>query len=177
MDNVCTGSMEMLTTALDMEEKGRAFYLKAASSCNNTLGAELFEQLAQDEVHHAAAIKQIYRSLESCGKFTDEWKAHAREHRDVAAFFAGLAARNGAATTCEAGDIDAVEVGIDMELKAITFYLQRLGKTTDSLERKFLEAMVAEERNHHTALTDMRFYLTNPAAYFSEMERGGLDGA
>jgi rubrerythrin len=177
MDNVCTGSMEMLTTALEMEEKGRAFYLKAAGSCRNTLGAELFTQLAQDEVHHAAAIRQIYRSLESCGKFTDEWKAHAKEHHDVAAFFTELAAKKGASTTCEAGDVEAVEVGIEMELKAITFYLQRLGKTTDPLERRFLQAIVAEERNHHTALTDMRFYLTNPAAYFSEMERGGLDGA
>lgn len=177
MDNVCTGSMEMLTTALDMEEKGRAFYLKAAGTCTNTLGAELFKQLAQDEVHHAVAIRELHRSLESCGKFTDEWQAHEKEHRDVAAFFAGLAARHGTTTACEAGDIDAVEVGIDMELKAITFYLQRLGKTGDPLERKFLAAMVAEERNHHTALTDMRFYLTNPAAYFNEKERSGFDGA
>ena len=170
MDNVCTGSMEMLTTALDMEEKGRAFYLKAASTCTNSLGAQLFTQLAQDEVHHAAAIKQIHRTIESCGKFTDEWKQHAKEHTDVAAFFADLVGRH-------TGDLDAVEVGIDMELKAITFYLQRLGKTSDPVERRFLEAMVAEERNHHTALADMRFYLTNPEAYFTEKERSGLDGA
>ena len=177
MDNACHESMDMLTTALAMEEAGRRFYEKAASTCKNSLGAELFKTLAEDEVHHTASIKQIYGSLETCGRFADEWKAHAKEHTDVAAFFTDLVGRHRGTTTCDAGDLDAVEVGIEMELKAITFYLQRLGKCADPLERKFLDAMVAEERNHHTALSDMRFYLTNPVAFFNEKERSGFDGA
>jgi rubrerythrin len=177
VENVCRDSIEMLSTALAMEEKGREFYEKAASECKNDLGVDLFRQLAADEIRHITAIKEISRSIESCGRFAEGWESCGGEHADVAAFFDALAARHGTAMRCEAGDMDAVEVAIDMELRAIMFYMQRLGKTSDPAERRFLHAVVAEEHSHHAALTDMRFYLTNPEAYFAEKERAGLDGA
>ena len=44
-------------------------------------------------------------------------------------------------------------------------------------EKKFLERMIQEERTHHSTLTDMKLYLSDPSSYFIETEKHGLDGA
>jgi len=68
-------------------------------------------------------------------------------------------------------------VGIDFEMRAITFYQEHLEQATDPLEREFIEQLITEEKSHHTALSDMKLYLSDPAAWFGEQERLGLDGA
>jgi hypothetical protein len=37
--------------------------------------------------------------------------------------------------------------------------------------------MISEEKSHHAALSDMKLYLSDPAAWFVEQEHPGLDGA
>jgi len=66
---------------------------------------------------------------------------------------------------------------IDFEMRSVEFYEEQLPKATDSLEQEFIKKMIVEERGHHAALTDMKFYLSDPAGWFREKERGGpFDG-
>ncbi|MCU0580097.1 MAG: hypothetical protein MUF69_11240, partial [Desulfobacterota bacterium] len=56
-------SIEMLCAALELEEKGKAFYEKAQAASRNPLGREIFRTLVKDEIVHRQRIQTIYDSL------------------------------------------------------------------------------------------------------------------
>jgi len=170
-------SLKMLNTALEMEEKGIAFYEEALSKCKNEVGREIYTMLRDDEKVHIERIMKIYSSMEEGIDWIDAWKDQQLSHGDLKELFVDLTKRHGKDFTADAGDIDALGVGVDFELTAVDFYLKHLDKASDPKELEFLELMVKEERSHFKILDDMRFYLTDPAAWFMEMEKSGLDGA
>lgn len=177
MGNVSESSLAMLDKALEMERKGKDFYEKAASGCRNEIGREVFQTLRRDEDVHIARIVEIYNALANGEAWNAEWKAHSFSHGDLAVFFSDLAQKHRAQTTADAGDLQALEIGIDFELGSVAFYEQALAKAGDQAERDFIGRMIAEEKSHHTILEDARLYLTDPSSWFREHERGGLDGA
>jgi rubrerythrin len=170
-------AMQMLLTALKMESTGKEFYGKAAAECRTPLGAEIFKTLREDEIVHAERISKIYEEIKGGKPFGEEWKTFKIEHKDVHQVFRELAYQHGPNVRASAGDIQALDVGIDLEQKSVTFYSAELKRSTDAFERAFLEELIGEERTHYTVLQDMKLYLEDPAAWFSEKERSGYDGA
>ena len=67
-------ALKMLSIALEMEEKGKQFYAKAVSSCENELAQKIFEQLRDDEDIHIDRIKKIYDNISGDGGWTDAWR-------------------------------------------------------------------------------------------------------
>jgi len=177
MSNGPDRSLEMLTTALEMEKEGKAFYEKAVSTCQNEFGREIFRMLMKEEFIHMDRILKIYDSLKAGEAWSEDWKSIKPDHKDLRLLFKELAAAHGTKITPTTSDLEALDVGVDFELRAISFYQEHLAKATDSLEREFLEEMVAEEKTHHATLSDMKLYLSDPAAWFLEQEHPGLDGA
>ena len=169
--------LDMLNKALTMEKRGMAFYEEALSTCSNDLGRDIFKILKNDEVTHIERIEEIYASLSEGKEWSNEWKSFKLKHGDLNGFFEGLAKRHGEDIRVDTGDLEALDVGIDFELKAVSFYEGHLEDAKDPLIREFIERMITEERSHHKILEDMKFYITDPAAWFMEQERGGLDGA
>lgn len=169
-------SMRMLSQALEMEEKGRAFYEKAAAACRSEPGKEIFRTLMNDEVLHMKRIKAIYESLGGRRAWTGDWKAYATGHGGLTTIFREMARRYGADIQADAGDIEALDIGIDFEKKSIDYYRKHVSTASDELEKAFIEQMIAEERDHFTALSDMKLYLSDPASWLREREHGGLDG-
>ncbi len=170
-------SLHWLTTALEMERKGKAFYDKAIAECKNPVGKEIFTTLAKDEIVHQERIKAIYSHLESGKPWSEEWASMNVSHGELDPFFKSLAARQGANIKAETSDIEALDVGIDLEQSSIEFYEKHLGAAVDVKEQAFLKRMVAEEKTHHKVLTDLKFYLTDPSSWFAEHERSAYDGA
>ncbi|MBN1573377.1 MAG: ferritin family protein [Deltaproteobacteria bacterium] len=170
-------SLKMLSTALEMEKKGISFYEQALSKCRNEVGREIYTMLRDDERVHIDRIMKIYSSLEAGSDWIEEWKGQKLSHGDLGGLFVDLTKRHGKDFTADADDIQALDVGVDFELTAVDFYLKHLERAEDPKEREFLELMVKEERSHFKILDDMRFYLTDPEAWFMEMEKSGLDGA
>jgi len=177
MSNGPDRSLEMLTTALEMEKEGKAFYEKAVSTCQNEFGREIFRMLMKEEFIHMDRILKIYDSLKAGEAWSEDWKSIKPDHKDLRLLFKELAAAHGTKITPTTSDLEALDVGVDFELRAISFYQEHLAKAADSLEREFLEEMVAEEKTHHATLSDMKLYLSDPAAWFLEQEHPGLDGA
>ena len=171
-----SGFGSIVATALEMEGKGRRFYAEQLTRCGNALTRELFQRLHDDEIEHVRRIKAIVASLDA-GQALDALDFHDPAEDDLGHFFKGLARKHGAKVDDQTVDVEAVEIGIDFEQRAVTFYKDRLDVATDPAERKFLRAMVVEERGHHQTLRDLKFYLTDPEGYFAELERAGLDGA
>jgi rubrerythrin len=167
----------MLSTALEMEKKGREYYDKAVSTCHDETGREIFRMLMNDEVIHVDRILKIYESLKAGKTWSDDWKSVEPDHKDLGVLFREMASAHGKDITAKTGDLEAIDVGIDLELRAIAFYEGHLSETTDALEREFLEHIIMEEKSHHAALSDLKLYLSDPSAWFIEQEHTGLDGA
>ncbi len=177
MSNAPESSLQMLDKALELERKGKEFYEKAATECRNELGREVFQTLRQDEDVHIARILDIYKKLAGGGPWDEQWRKKDFSHGDLRAFFSDLAKKHRVETTADAEDIQALEVGIDFELRSVAFYEKRLEVAQDALEREFVGKMVVEEKSHHKILEDAVLYLTDPSSWFREHERSGLDGA
>ncbi|MCD6570890.1 MAG: ferritin family protein [Deltaproteobacteria bacterium] len=169
-------TLKMLSEALTMEEKGKAFYQKALQSIQNKLGREIFGMLASDEDIHMMRINKIYVSLKSDNVFPDEWKSIKPDHKDLNILFEELAKGHGKEIKAETSDIQALDIGLDFELRSVKFYEEQLEKAEDPKEKEFIEQMILEEKSHHTALSDMKLYLADPSAWFFEHEHTGLDG-
>ncbi len=170
-------ALEMLKTALTMEEEGEKFYRKAMEASKNELGRKIFETLMKDEKVHYGRILKIYNKLKDDHAWTSDWKSMDVGHKDVEVLFKEMAAEHGKTLQADPGELEALEVGIDFEYKTLKFYQDYLPEAVDPLEKEFVEKMVAEERGHYTALKDMKQFMADPAAWYQEMERGGLDGA
>ncbi len=170
-------SIKMLAAALEKEEQGRKFYKEAVSKCSNELGKQIFQMLMADEGIHIKRIKDIYTALEGGQGWTDQWKAHKGEVEDLPKLLAERIEKLGPKVTAASGDLEALEIGIEMEQGAIKFYDDHLKEAVEPLEREFVSALAAEERGHYAALKDVIQYLRNPESWFAEKERHGLDGA
>jgi len=166
----------MLSTALEMEKKGKAFYKHTVSTCKNELGREIFQMLMEDEDVHMDRIRSIYETLAGKEAWPENWKDLHTKHEDLGVVFEKMAKKQGTEIAVDASDLEALDTGIDFEAQSVKFYEKQLAEATDPLEQEFIRKMVAEEKGHHAALTDMKFYLSDPADWFREKERGGLDG-
>jgi rubrerythrin len=170
-------ALRMLKTALEMETKGHQFYGQTLKTCANPAGREIFQMLMEDEVVHTSVIGRIYDALTGGQDWSAELaQMEAQDHEDLSTVFRQLAVRHGDAITASTSDLEALEVGIDFEKKAVRFYQDALAEATDPLERRFVELMVAEEKTHVQVLADMKLYLTQPQAWFQMQERSQLDG-
>ena len=166
----------MLRTALEMEQKGRRFYEKAAAECANEAAQEVFRRLGGEEIIHETRIKTISESLLADGSWTADWKSLAGHEESLASLLREIADKHRAEIKSNPTDIKAVEIGIDFETASVKFYKEHLNRATEPLEKEFIGQMVKEEEKHFLALTDTKFYLQDPDAYFMEKEHSHLDG-
>jgi rubrerythrin len=177
MADACDSSTIMLAAALEKEEKGRAFYEQAASTCTNERCKEVFAGLMADESVHMSRIQRIHAVLTKGGAWTADWKACSIENQDMRKLLRERAAQLGTKVKPDTSDLEAVNVGIEMEQGSISFYAEQLDKATDTLEKEFSTQMIGEERAHLRTLEDLRLFLTDPEAWYIEMEHHVLDGA
>jgi rubrerythrin len=168
--------IQMLCTAQEMEEKGRAFYEKAGATSENPLGKEIFRLLIDDEIVHLERIRQISDSLTKDRNWSEDWKKLQCPYQDLGQVFRDLASRYGQAGIAGSNDLEALKLALDFEQRSVEFYENQLAKAVDPLEKAFLVQMIAEEKGHSRTLQDTQYYLSDPEGWFIEKERAGLDG-
>jgi len=176
MTNPNQCSIDMLAMALEMEEKGKAFYKKALNSCQNPQCQEIFSALMEDEVIHTSRIKEIHDTLTSGKCWTRDWESLRGSGEDLSALFRDLSAKVRKKIKAETSDLEAVDIGLDFESVSVKFYEEHRAKATDPLETAFLDQMILEEKAHLKALKNTRYYLTDPEGWFLEKGKAGLDG-
>jgi rubrerythrin len=169
--------MPMLRIALEMEERGKQLYEMAIVNTKNPLGKEIFGGLLGDELVHIDRIKAIYAAIEEGKEWSDKWTSFRTDRKDLNSIFRKLAKEHRDNIKAYTGDIDALDLGIDFEQKSVRFYEEHLKQAEDPREKLFIERMVAEEKKHYDILVDVKFYLTDPSAWFEEYEKISLDGA
>ena len=167
-------------TALKMEQRGYEHYQKFIVTCQNELGRELFTSLRDDELVHIERIKKIHQAvLGGAKRWEPEFDVDDAKTtpETLDGMFHGMYARHGSKVTASTGDLEALDIGIDFELRAVKFYEEHLPHCTSDVERQFTLRMIDEERFHHKALVDTQLFLTNPDGWYRESEKGHLDGA
>ena len=176
MDSQTQSSIDMLETALKMEEKGQAFYGEALKVCQTPQGLEIFSALIEDEKVHMCRIRQIYASLNASADWPREWEK-LPPHKGLESLLKDLATKTKKELNKDVSDLTAIGIALEFEQASILFYEEHRSKTTHPTEAAFLDQMVLEEKGHWRALKDTRYYLTDPEGWFMEKERAGLDGA
>jgi len=177
MNESASSSMSMLEAALNLEEKGKAYYEKAIQDVRNKLGREMLDALMREELVHMDRIRLIAGALRTEQTWSAEWKSLTVDRNEVNAIFNKMAREHKSMIRAEASDLDVLKFGIDLELESIAFYEDCLKRAQDRQEKAFLTQIIGEERGHHASLEDMQLFLTNPQAWYSEHERHSLDGA
>ena len=177
MNDWCDRTLQMLAIAMEKEEKGRDFYKEAAAKCTNELGKATFRTLMAEEGVHIQRLKQIHEQMHKERAWSEDWKACHVENEDLKKLMKERVAKLGPKVKAESGDLEALEIGVQMEQGAIDFYEEQLKKAVDPLEQDFAKHMITEERRHFVALEDLKLYFANPESWFIEKEHHGLDGA
>ena len=164
-----------LQIAIQMENDGKAFYLKASQESGNELGKELMRSLAAEEDIHRQRFEEIYEAISR----DRAWPAITLQpdrSEGIRTVFARAAKKLGSGGRTMPTELDAVQKAMDMENKTYDFYMGRADKAGYETERDFYQALAAEEKVHHLLLLDYYEYLKDPAAWFVNKEHPSLDG-
>jgi len=166
----------MFCTALEMKEKKKILYEDALKTCPDQVGQETFRILLDAETGHSHQIQEIYEELKQGKAWADACKFYPEQENLKKAFRRIAEEQHEVGPIC-ADDVRALETGMKLEEAAVRFFEDQLKHTTDSLTRQFLERMVTDEREHFVLLADLKFYYTDPQAWFMEKGKARLDGA
>jgi len=166
--------MEVLRSAIQMEVDGKEFYQQASQKSGNKLAKELFQNLANEEDEHRKKFEEIYQALRE-GRDWPDVEPPSGAVKRLKSIFAKATKELGGKIKVAESEIEAVKIAKNMEDKSYSFYQARDTEATHPLEKKFYQALAAEERVHFLALLDSYEYLTDPAGWFV-MKEHRLDG-
>jgi rubrerythrin len=170
-------NLEMFCSALELKEKKIALYAEAMKACSSPVGVETFKMLLDAETQHMNEIQKVYEELKKGKVSPDACRLTSVKSADRNSLIRGIISETPSMPKACLDDVAAIDAGIRMEEASIEFYRKQLEHTVDSVEHKFLNRIIEEEREHYKALADLRFYYVDPANWFMEKNRSGLDGA
>jgi len=139
---------EFIREAIKLEIRGREFFLQAADLTANALGKKMFRHLADQEVHHLQAFGKVFSEVVG----SEDWKkfVQGEEAAGKSAVIEELVAR---LTRAEGkSEIEALRVGMELELKAIDFFKGCAEKGDDPALGAIFEKIAGEERFHYDLL-------------------------
>ena len=159
---------EAVAAAKQLEVDGREFYLKKAETASSAPVKEMFASLADDEAKHLEWLDKMLPGIESASG------ANKELYGKLESVFKGAEAEitaDGAK-----GDIEAIDVAIGMEEKAIDGYqVWATSGESDDL-KKLGSVMVGVERFHRQLLENTKEYLSKPGDWFLQSERWNFEG-
>jgi rubrerythrin len=166
---------DALKYALQMEIDGKKFYAMAARESSNTVGKDLYSWLADQEGLHYKRFEEIYSALTAEKGWPSGGLNHAKPAK-LGTLFSRLIKDATRPSGTGAAEIGAADTAIEMETKSRDYYRQRAEEASSQVEKKFFEAISAEEQGHYLALVDYRAYVTDPDGWFTRTEHHLLEG-
>jgi len=160
-----TEGLEILKQAMQVEQEGREFYLKAAETTQDEKGQQMFRTLASDEKNHFDLLQRQYNAL----KRDERWIEFPEIKKtqldlDKPLFPKGKEALEKAAIA-KSSDLDALLFGLDIENRSYDFYRRAAVETTDALGKAMFQFLAGEERGHFDILMMRYQYLASPSGW------------
>lgn len=164
-----------LEIALNNEMKEHEFYLKQAEKSTNPIGKAMFMQIAKEELEHHERLKQLHA----------KWQKDELWPESVPLEVAGSnlkttlqkvidSSKNQEAG--DAGDLEAVRTAIDFEAEGVKFYKKLSDSSKDKREKDFFTLLASIENEHLQSLIESEAFFLDPAQWYQQNERSGLDG-
>jgi len=149
--------LEVLRTAINMEENGHEYYLEAAVKAEGANAKEIFLRLAGEEKKHIELFTDLYKRLSETTTvdgdylFDETVSAYFKYFVDEALF-----------KNEELGKIINLDApkevlfeGINAEKNSILFYSEMLKAPNTAEAANILNMIIDEEKKHIIQLTDM----------------------
>ena len=169
MDNIS----RTIRTAIKMEKNGIDFYHKAEEKTSYPLAKKMFLSFAEDEKRHLTVLKKILTDL----KFSDLDQFFAeRPRQKIENIFRKVKNEIKERITANPDELEALKIGMDMELESVQFYQTALEKSEDNHQKAFLKRLVEEEKEHLQMLQNTHSYLKNSGDWFLWEEKALLNG-
>ena len=175
MKNEQDKTLRALQIAIQMEIDGKEYYQKVGRSSEDQLCRELFRSLAAAEDLHWQKFKEIYDAIRN----REGWPVtnfQPEGGKGLRTIFARATEAIGSNAKAPASELDAIQTGINMEIKSYDFCKSHVKDTTCDVERDFYDMVAVEEREHHLVLLDCYEFLKDPAGWFVTKEHPSLDG-
>ncbi|MFH1753302.1 MAG: ferritin family protein [Candidatus Omnitrophota bacterium] len=169
--------MKAFATSIEMEEKGREFYLKSAKECRNELGKRVFEALADDETRHIVAIKGYCENISKKDKAPQLCKVMPRHKTiDERLIFGKREAETLKNTIFKADELKAYQIAMKMENEGYAFYKKVFESVSDPEIKELYKFLLSEEESHFEMISNTYEYLKDPAAWFASQEKPIVEG-
>ena len=167
-------ALETLTTAMQVEVQGRAFYLTASDRTQDESGKAMFRSLAADEAEHHEKLKRQYDQLASTGQWVKKSEVIDRQAARWAMPQLFPTKKVGSAAATD--DVEALKLALQSEKNGYTAYASSRDKA-DNLDAKAFFAYLAEEEIGHYRILDAALqYLGDTASYFLIEEKAINEG-
>jgi len=157
----------ILKMGIRKERDAQEFYQKAAQRTKHPLGKKMFARLADDETKH--------------GQLLASWSSQGVCPRNVSLpatapdALKQARAKIDEAVKPETGDLEAIELGQEMERKAIAFYQDAAGQAKDPASKDLFLRLKGEEDKHLALLADLYEYMRDPNLWSVRDERAHFD--
>jgi rubrerythrin len=151
-------ALTVLHQALELEQRGHAFYTQAAERTIDSTGKEMLLSLAGDEVLHQTFIQRQIDSLGQGGSWVlPEDIPEVDADLSSPLFPEGqveLDADTERARTIrpDASDLEALLFGLKIENDTFTLYAEQAKKATDPDAKRLYEFLTEAERTHFNLL-------------------------
>ncbi len=181
-------ALSVLRRAMKGEREGYQFYVEAAKRSADPAGSGTFRSLARAEEDHLRLIQVEYQSLSAGQGWVHPEEALAREVKvDINKPLPGEEleptkespfAATWAAYEVDglAGDLAALEFGLDMEKRFYRMYQEAAGQAENPLARQSYEFLMKEENKHYKILQDAHSYLSDNKHWWDDWELPFFEG-
>ncbi len=154
--------VEAVNFAIQLENDGIEFFLKAAARTKNQLGKVMFLSFVEDEKEHIRRIKMM-----TAGLIEPESAAAAREYsspRDrLKTIFKDMQSVITDEVHTEASDLDAIKISLNIERKVYKFYEVAAKESFSVREKELYKFLAKEEIIHFQILKNAYTHLSNIA--------------
>ena len=137
--------LDSIMRAMEIEKETFDYYTRAEQKTFDPNGKRIFRWLAKTEEEHYLKLSELYSSLEEGGR----WVFYGGSTISLEAEEPGE--KQVGFTT---GDLEALEIGMDIEKKGIAYYDELALNTGDPDGKKMLLTLREEEMEHLRVITE-----------------------
>jgi len=162
--------LDILRNAISMEVEGKEFFESAARSMKEQRAKDTFMSLVKQEQRHIDVLNAELSRL-AAGKSwasLDEMRTSASTYPMISVFRDKTIRR--IHLRPEAGELEVLKIGVEVEEKSIEYYRTAGAGTEDSKAREIFNWLVGEEAGHLTILNAEYEYRTKSGFYYDNME-------
>ena len=155
--------MNVLDYAMQMEQDGETYYRDLAKKSNNVGFTNILNMLADDEVKHYNAFKDL---KENKSKVMPESTILANSRN----IFAQMKEKKETLADFNLSQKDLYQKALDMEKKSKDFYEEKAAAVTNPAEKEILKKIALEEKKHFILLEGLIDFITRRETWLENAE-------